>query len=65
MTRARVTQVLGLLELPPEIVEALGAVSDPLPKPMVTEPGLRLLLGLPAKARKLVHEGTSTSGVAG
>lgn len=36
MTRARVTQVLGPLDLAPEVVEALAALGDPLPKPIVT-----------------------------
>ena len=52
-SRARVTQVLGLLELTPEVVEALAALGDPLPKPIVTERGLRSLLGLPAEEQKL------------
>ena len=48
VTRARVTQVLGLPRLTPEVVEALAALGDPLPKPIVKERGLRLLLNLPA-----------------
>ncbi len=52
MTRARVTQALGLLELTPEVVEALAALGDPLPKPIVTEHGLRLVLRLPAEEQK-------------
>ena len=54
MTRARVTQVLGLLELTPEVVEGRAALGDPLPKPIVTERGLRSLLSLPAKEQKHV-----------
>jgi hypothetical protein len=54
MTRARVTQVLGLLELTPEIVDALAALGDPLPKPIVTERGLRSLLNQPATEQKHV-----------
>lgn len=34
---ARVTQVLGLLSLAPDVVQALAALGDPLPKPVVTE----------------------------
>jgi hypothetical protein len=52
MTRARVTQVLGLLDLAPEVVEALAALGDPLPKPIVTERGLRSLLNLSSKEQK-------------
>jgi hypothetical protein len=54
LTRARVTQVLGLLELTPEVVEALAALGDPLPKPVVTERSLRSLLVLPAEEQKQV-----------
>ena len=49
---ARVTQVLGLLDLAPEVVEALAALGDPLPKPIVTERGLRSLLNLSSKEQK-------------
>jgi len=52
VTRARVTQVLGLLELTPEVVEALAALGDPLSKPIVTERSLRSLLNLPASKQK-------------
>jgi len=37
MRRARVTQVLALLDLAPEVVEPLAALGDSLPKPIVTE----------------------------
>lgn len=40
VSRSRVTQVLGLLDLAPQVVAALAALGDPLPKPMVTERGL-------------------------
>ena len=54
MTRARVTQILGLLELTPDVVEVLAALGDPLPKPILTERGLRSLLSLPAEEQKHV-----------
>ena len=54
VSRARVTQVLRLLELTPEVVEALAALGDPLPRPIVTERGLRSLLNLPAEEQKHV-----------
>lgn len=53
-SRARVTQVLGLLELTPEVVEALAALGDPLSRPIVTERGLRSFLNLPASEQKHV-----------
>jgi hypothetical protein len=54
LTRARVTQVLGLLELTPAVVGALAALGDPLSKPIVTERGLRSLPDRPAKEQKHV-----------
>jgi hypothetical protein len=48
VSRARVTQVLSLLDLAPEIAEALVALGVPLPKPIVTEHSLRSILRLPA-----------------
>ncbi len=52
VTRARVTQMLGLLDLTPEVLEAMAALGDPLPKPIVTGRGLRSLLSLPATEQK-------------
>jgi hypothetical protein len=48
VSRARVTQVLGLLALAPAVVAAVAALGDPLPGPAVSERALRPLLGLPA-----------------
>jgi hypothetical protein len=48
VSRARVTQVLGLLSLAPAVVAAVAALGDPLPGPTVSERALRPLLGLPA-----------------
>lgn len=53
VSRARVTQVLGLLALAPDIVQALAALGDPLHKPMVTERSLRSILNLPIKEQTL------------
>ena len=41
VSRARVTQVLNLLKLPEDIIDKVYAMGDPLPKPIVTERGLR------------------------
>ncbi len=49
VTRARVTQVLGLLDLAPEVVNILAALGDELTRPVVTERMLRRLLNLPAE----------------
>jgi hypothetical protein len=49
VTRARVTQILGLLELAPEVVNILAALGDELTRPVVTERMLRRLLNLPAE----------------
>ena len=44
VSRAKVTQVLNLLKLPGDMIENLYAMVDPLPKPIITERNLRLLL---------------------
>jgi hypothetical protein len=41
VSRARVTQVLNLLKLPEDIIDKVNAMGDPLPKPIITEHGLR------------------------
>jgi len=49
VSRARVTQVLGLLDFVPEVLEAVIGLGDPLSGPFVTERRLRPLLKLPAE----------------
>lgn len=44
VSRARVTQVLGLLTLPPKIVRKIRALGDPLESPAITERQLRPLI---------------------
>jgi hypothetical protein len=58
VTRARVTQVLGLLELAPDVVTSVLALGDPLPQPIVTERMLRPLLKLPAEVQRHVLQAT-------
>ncbi len=41
VSRARVTQILNLLKLPEDIIQKVCAIGDPLPKPIITEHGLR------------------------
>ena len=57
VTRARVTQVLGLLDLAPDVVHAIAALGDPLPRPIVSERMLRPLLTLTAREQKWAWEG--------
>jgi hypothetical protein len=52
VSRPRVTQVLGLLDLAPDVVDALAALGDPLPRPIVTEHGLRSILRRPAEEQR-------------
>jgi hypothetical protein len=47
-----VTQVLGLLHLAPDVLEALAALGDPLPRPIVSERMLRPLLDLPPELQE-------------
>jgi len=46
LSRARVTQVLSLLTLAPEVVELIDRLGNPLPAPIVTERFLRSILEL-------------------
>jgi hypothetical protein len=52
VSRARVTQVLHLLDLAPETTEAIVTLGDPLPGPIVSERTLRPLLDLPPELQK-------------
>lgn len=57
VSRPRVTQVLGLLDLAPDVLEALAALGDPLPRPIVTEHGLRSVLRWPPEEQRHVLRG--------
>jgi hypothetical protein len=46
ISRARVTQVLSLLRLPPDVLNAMAALGDPLPFPLLTERRLRAIMTL-------------------
>lgn len=59
VTRARVTQVLGLLDLAPQVLEAIVGLGDPLSEPVVSERSLRPLLNLPAE-----EQGRAFAGLA-
>jgi len=47
ISRVRVTQVLNLLRLAPEVLEQIAGLGDPLASPTVTERKLRPLVNLP------------------
>ncbi|MCG6534892.1 MAG: hypothetical protein L7F78_09415 [Syntrophales bacterium LBB04] len=47
VSRARVTQVLWLLNLTPEVLKTIAALGDPLSSPIVTERRLRPIVNLP------------------
>lgn len=49
VSHARVTQVLSLRELAPEVLEAIVALGDPLPRSVISARMLRSLLDLPAE----------------
>lgn len=57
VSRARVTQVLALLALAPEVLAAIAALGDPLPRPIVSERMLRPLLELPAEEQRRILPG--------
>ena len=52
LSRARVSQVLSLLRLSPEVLKAVAGLGDPLPGPIVTERALRPLVKLPSEEQK-------------
>ncbi len=52
VSRARVTQVLGLLDLAPQVLEAVVGLGDSSSNPVVTERSLRPLLKLPAEEQR-------------
>ena len=52
VSRARVTQVLGLLDLAPAVVRSVVALGDPLPGPSISERMLRPLLKLPPEEQR-------------
>jgi hypothetical protein len=57
VSRARVTQVLGLLRLPPKVLRKIEALGDPLESPVVTERQLRPIVQSKVKGRdRLVSE---------
>lgn len=56
VSRARVTQVLRLLDLAPEVVAFVAALGDPLPRPVISERTLRPLLNLPAKEQQNIRK---------
>ena len=52
VSRARVTQILNLLKLAPEVIERVSSLGDPIISPVVAEKKLRPLLALTAGAAK-------------
>ena len=57
ISRVRVTQVLNLLRLAPEVLEEIAGLGDPLASPIVTERKIRPLVPLPKADQKLRIEG--------
>jgi hypothetical protein len=52
VSRARVTQIMNLLQLSPEVLEMISALGDPLRIPIAAERSLRPLLGLSIEEQK-------------
>lgn len=46
VSRARVTQVLRLTRLAPDVLRTIAELGDPLPTPIITERMLRPVVGL-------------------
>ena len=49
LSRARVTQIMNILQLSPEVIDMISSLGDPIGYPIVTERKLRPLMGLPIK----------------
>ena len=52
VSRARVTQLLNLLKLAPEVIERISSLGDPITSEVVAEKRLRPLLALTADQQK-------------
>jgi hypothetical protein len=52
VSRARVTQVLRLLRLDPEVLDPVATLGDPLPTPVITERLLRPFVDIPPTEQK-------------
>ena len=52
VSRARVTQILNLLKLTPEVITMVSSLGDPLTRPVVVEKRLRPLVKLTAEQQK-------------
>jgi len=52
VSRARITQILNLLKLPPEVIKTIHALCDPISAHLITERSLRPLLALSADQQK-------------
>jgi hypothetical protein len=52
VTRARVTQVLRLLRLDQKVTDAIAALGDPLPSPVITERRLRPIVDFPPEEQR-------------
>ena len=57
VSRVRVTQVLNLLRLAPEVLETAAGLGDPLASPIVTERKLRAIVSLARTEQKRRIEG--------
>jgi hypothetical protein len=52
VSRARVTQMLRLLQLPADVLDSVATPGDLLPRPFLTERALRPLVGLPVDEQR-------------
>ncbi|MDD4875812.1 MAG: hypothetical protein PHQ86_01580 [Dehalococcoidales bacterium] len=57
VSRARVTQILNLLKLAPEVIERISSLGDPITSQIIAEKRLRPLLALNAEQQKARVQG--------
>jgi len=46
VSRARITQIMNILQLSPEVIDIISSLGDPISNPIIAERMLRPLLGL-------------------
>ena len=60
-SRVTVNHFVTLLKLTPEVIEAVEALGDPMPKRYITERRLRSIVKLPSKKQRAIIEKSLTN----
>jgi hypothetical protein len=60
VSRVTVNHFVTLLKLPPEVIEAVEQMGDPMPKRYITERRLRSLVKLPSERQRAIIQTIKT-----